>query len=47
MTIDATVICCGSEEDVVEAWECIAQELVVANSAEELRYLLIGTQETR
>lgn len=47
MTIDATVICCGSEEDGVEAWECIAQELVVANSAEELRYLLIGTQETR
>lgn len=47
MTIDATVICCGSDKDAAEAQECIAQELVVASSAEELRHLLIDTQETR
>lgn len=47
MTIDATVICCGYDEDVEEARECIAQELVVANSAEELKRLLIGAEETR
>ncbi|MER0091539.1 hypothetical protein [Corynebacterium sp. KPL2838] len=47
MTIDATVICCGSDKDVEEARECIAQELVVANSAQELRQLLIGAEETR
>lgn len=47
MTIDATVICCGYDEDVEEARECIAQELVVANSAQELKRLLIGAEETR
>lgn len=47
MTIDATVISCGSNKAVAEAQECIAQDLVVANSAEELQLLLIGTQETR
>lgn len=47
MTIDATVICCGYDEDVEEARECIAQELVVANSAQHLKRLLIGAEETR
>lgn len=47
ITIDATVICCGSDKDAAEAQECIAQELVVANSAEELQLLLIDAQETR
>lgn len=47
MTIDATVICCGYDEDVEEAQECIAQDLAVANSAEELKRLLIGAEETR
>ncbi|MDK4331165.1 hypothetical protein ACUY26_02440 [Corynebacterium segmentosum] len=47
MTIDATVICCGSDIDAADAQECIAQELVVANSAQELKRLLIGAEETR
>ncbi|ERS58459.1 hypothetical protein HMPREF1261_01466 [Corynebacterium sp. KPL1818] len=47
ITINATVICCGYDEDVEEARECIAQELVVANSAQELKRLLIGAEETR
>ncbi|WP_254653885.1 hypothetical protein [Corynebacterium accolens] len=46
MTIDATVISCGSNKDVAEAQECIAQDLVVANSAQELKRLLIGAEET-
>ncbi|UQZ28381.1 hypothetical protein [Corynebacterium accolens] len=47
MTIDATVICCGSDIDAADAQESIAQELVVANSAQELKRLLIGAEETR
>ena len=47
MTIDATVICCGSDIDAADAQECIAQELVVAKSADELKQLLIGAEETR
>ncbi|MBK4174089.1 hypothetical protein GWO60_05985 [Corynebacterium macginleyi] len=45
-TVGTTVICCGSENDVAEARASIAQELVVAHSAEELQQLLICAQET-
>ncbi|MBK4137559.1 hypothetical protein [Corynebacterium macginleyi] len=45
-TVGTTVICCGSEADVAEARDSIAQELVVARSAEELQQLLICAQES-
>lgn len=47
LTIGTTVVCCGSNKDVAEARASIAQELVVADSAEALQQLLIGAEQTR